>query len=274
MSECRIKLGDIILSDGFSNLTSGPITMTDSQVTIGSVEGVADQLDQLDQNRLEKNIWTENESGEKISVNRLLTDGEEGRFVASSIFELKMQYQLKNNVVSFSFPNGYNKNYDLVIDPELVFSTYSGSLADNFGYTAYRSIFDDRFNIHGYGNYAKSLNIIMSNCYKDKLECFDMKEAYMTSMVERETMNQFREAVKARPKEILDENIEKALGNIEEEKKKIEEVTNEIREKTNAQVLSTLDTIIDANKAKTEWVKSYQEKAKSLKDKAKDLLNK
>ena len=145
---------------------------------------------------------------------------------------------------------------------------------DNFGFTAYRSIFDDRFNIHGYGNYAKSLNIIMSNCYKDKLECFDMKEAYMTSMVERETMNQFREAVKARPKEILDENIEKALGNIEEEKKKIEEVTNEIREKTNAQVLSTLDTIIDANKAKTEWVKSYQEKAKSLKDKAKDLLNK
>ena len=28
------------------------------------------------------------------------------------------------------------KNYDLVIDPELVFSTYSGSSADNFGYTA------------------------------------------------------------------------------------------------------------------------------------------
>ena len=46
------------------------------------------------------------------------------------------KYQLKNNVVSFSFPNGYNKNYDLVIDPELVFSTYSGSSADNFGYTA------------------------------------------------------------------------------------------------------------------------------------------
>ena len=31
----------------------------------------------------------------KISVNKLLTDGEEGRFVASSIFEYKMQNQFR-----------------------------------------------------------------------------------------------------------------------------------------------------------------------------------
>ena len=56
----------------------------------------ANSLIENNQKRLKKNVWTENESGEKISVNKLLTDGEEGRFVASSIFENKMQSQLQN----------------------------------------------------------------------------------------------------------------------------------------------------------------------------------
>jgi len=145
---------------------------------------------------------------------------------------------------------------------------------DHFGFTAYRSIFDDRFNIHHYGNYIKSINKILSNCYEDQSECFDMKEGYKTSLIERETMNQFRAALRAKPQEIIDENIEQALGNIEEEKKKIKELSSAVKEKTNSEVLSNLDGIIEANKDKTEWVKSYREKAKSLKDKAKDLLNK
>ena len=62
-----------------------------------NIVNAANSLIKNNQNRLEKNIWTDNESGEKISVNKLLTDGEEGRFVASSIFEAKMQHQLKNN---------------------------------------------------------------------------------------------------------------------------------------------------------------------------------
>ena len=62
-----------------------------------NIVNAANSLIKNNQNRLEKNIWTDNESGEKISVNRLLTDGEEGRFVASSIFEAKMQHQLRNN---------------------------------------------------------------------------------------------------------------------------------------------------------------------------------
>src|SRR5699024_9732975 len=47
--------------------------------------------------RLKKEVWTQNEDGAKIVINRLLNDGEEGRFVAQSIFENKMEYQLKNN---------------------------------------------------------------------------------------------------------------------------------------------------------------------------------
>lgn len=46
------------------------------------------------------------------------------------------RFELRNNVVSFDLPKGYNKSYELIIDPELVFSTYSGSASNNFGYTA------------------------------------------------------------------------------------------------------------------------------------------
>ncbi len=45
-------------------------------------------------------------------------------------------FVVEKNVVSFKVGDGYKKEYDLVIDPLLIFSTYSGSTADNFGYTA------------------------------------------------------------------------------------------------------------------------------------------
>jgi DNA helicase-2/ATP-dependent DNA helicase PcrA len=62
-----------------------------------NIVNAANSLIENNQKRLKKHVWTENESGEKISVNKLLTDGEEGRFVASSIFENKMQSQLQNS---------------------------------------------------------------------------------------------------------------------------------------------------------------------------------
>ncbi|MDG1051778.1 MAG: 3'-5' exonuclease, partial [Flavobacteriaceae bacterium] len=48
-------------------------------------------------NKLEKEVWTDNESGEKIEINQSITDSEEGRFVSSSIFENKNKYQLDND---------------------------------------------------------------------------------------------------------------------------------------------------------------------------------
>ena len=62
-----------------------------------NIVNAANSIIKYNQKRLNKNVWTNNESGEKISVNKLLTDGEEGRFVASSIFENKMQSQMKNS---------------------------------------------------------------------------------------------------------------------------------------------------------------------------------
>ncbi|MBE9490597.1 MAG: UvrD-helicase domain-containing protein [Bacteroidetes bacterium] len=47
--------------------------------------------------KLDKVVWTANEEGAKIKVNRSLTDGDEGRYVASTIFESKMQNQLPNS---------------------------------------------------------------------------------------------------------------------------------------------------------------------------------
>ncbi|WP_348676699.1 UvrD-helicase domain-containing protein [Flavobacterium coralii] len=52
----------------------------------------------IDKNKvkLDKIVWTANDEGPRIKVHRSLTDAEEGRFVASTIFEQKMQNQLKN----------------------------------------------------------------------------------------------------------------------------------------------------------------------------------
>ena len=46
------------------------------------------------------------------------------------------EYYLKGNQLSFCFPRGYDPCYELIIDPLLIFSTYSGSTADNWGSTA------------------------------------------------------------------------------------------------------------------------------------------
>ena len=45
------------------------------------------------------------------------------------------QYQLNDNVVSFSVGK-YNPEATLVIDPELIFSSFTRSVSDNWGYTA------------------------------------------------------------------------------------------------------------------------------------------
>jgi DNA helicase-2/ATP-dependent DNA helicase PcrA len=53
----------------------------------------------IDKNKvkLDKIVWTANDFGPKIKIHRSMTDGEEGRFVASTIFEEKMQQQLMNS---------------------------------------------------------------------------------------------------------------------------------------------------------------------------------
>lgn len=47
--------------------------------------------------KLEKNVFTANEPGPKIKIHRSLTDSEEGRFVAGTIWDGKMQHQKPNS---------------------------------------------------------------------------------------------------------------------------------------------------------------------------------
>ena len=47
--------------------------------------------------KLDKTIWTDNNTGDKILLNKSQSDSDEGRYVSSNIFELKNNYQLKNS---------------------------------------------------------------------------------------------------------------------------------------------------------------------------------
>lgn len=58
------------------------------------------------------------------------------QIVEGQVREVPCKYALNKNIISFVFPQGYNPDYDLIIDPTLIFAAQSGSTADNFGMTA------------------------------------------------------------------------------------------------------------------------------------------
>ncbi|MBK7764256.1 MAG: PKD domain-containing protein [Bacteroidetes bacterium] len=58
------------------------------------------------------------------------------QYIDDKKVEVKCKYALDGNMVSFKFPKGYNKNYQLIIDPVIVFCSFTGSTADNWGFTA------------------------------------------------------------------------------------------------------------------------------------------
>lgn len=58
------------------------------------------------------------------------------------------EYVLKGDEVTYAFPEGYDACYDLVIDPILIFSAYSGSTLDNWGNTA---TYDSKGNVYSGG---------------------------------------------------------------------------------------------------------------------------
>jgi len=50
--------------------------------------------------------------------------------------KVPVRFVLQHQTVSYAFPAGYNTSETLVIDPELTFSTFTGSTVDNWGFTA------------------------------------------------------------------------------------------------------------------------------------------
>lgn len=61
--------------------------------------------------------------------------------------EVDAFYDIKDNVVYFDLGD-YDPNHELIIDPKLIFSSFTGSSADNWGYTA---TYDNAGNLYGGG---------------------------------------------------------------------------------------------------------------------------
>ena len=61
-----------------------------------NIVGAANSIINHNKNKIDKEVWTSNNEGCKIKVNRCSTDADEGREVAASIFEIKMKEQRQN----------------------------------------------------------------------------------------------------------------------------------------------------------------------------------
>ncbi len=61
-----------------------------------SILNVANKIIGNNKNQIPKNLWTENDEGEKIKLVRTLTDNDEGRYVADAIAEHKLRYHYSN----------------------------------------------------------------------------------------------------------------------------------------------------------------------------------
>jgi len=71
------------------------------------------------------------------------------QFVDGEKVEVPCQYYLVDEkTVGFKFPKSYNKNFSLTIDPEVVFASLTGSIPDNWGFTA---TYDLAGNLYGGG---------------------------------------------------------------------------------------------------------------------------
>ncbi|MEO6304047.1 MAG: PKD domain-containing protein [Bacteroidia bacterium] len=85
----------------------------------------------------------------KLEVNEIIEQKPYAyQLINGRVKKVICNYKFKEDVLSFDFPNGYDKNHELIIDPLLVFAAQSGSTADNFGMTA---TFDAAGNLYSGG---------------------------------------------------------------------------------------------------------------------------
>ena len=70
------------------------------------------------------------------------------QYISNQRVTVKVSYRVNGNKVGFKISGKYDPQYPLVIDPTYVFSSVSGSRADNWGFTA---TYDDQGNFYGGG---------------------------------------------------------------------------------------------------------------------------
>ncbi|MBS0000291.1 MAG: gliding motility-associated C-terminal domain-containing protein [Cyclobacteriaceae bacterium] len=70
------------------------------------------------------------------------------QLVGGDTLKINCRFRLDGSSVSYDLPDGFNPDHPLIIDPLLIFSTYSGSSADNWGNTA---TYDNAGNVYSGG---------------------------------------------------------------------------------------------------------------------------
>lgn len=93
------------------------------------------------------------------------------QIVNGKIKEVECHFHLENNRLTFELGT-YVDYVELVIDPVLVFATYSGSITDNFGMTA----------TYGYDGTAYSGGIVFGNRYPTPVQAYDTTGTFTNIM--------------------------------------------------------------------------------------------
>ena len=85
--------------------------------------------------------------------------------------EIPCEYALNDHSLSFKISKKYNPEYPLIIDPTLVFCSFTGSTADNWGYTA---TFDSLGNLYAGGIVGYTTGSSFTGNYPTTLGAFQL----------------------------------------------------------------------------------------------------
>ena len=78
-----------------------------------NIVNAANSIIAKNKQQIAKNIWTQNEEGQKVTIIRTASDAEEGSTVANSIFESKMNYQLQNDAFAILYrTNAQSRSFE------------------------------------------------------------------------------------------------------------------------------------------------------------------
>ena len=100
-------------------------------------------------------------------------------YILGSIYEKEivlLTYKMQDGIIGFEAPEAYLEtdvldSSQLIIDPELVFSTYAGNTVDNFGFTA---TYDSRGNLYAGGIASGPSALIPNGRYPVTTGAFDV----------------------------------------------------------------------------------------------------
>jgi gliding motility-associated-like protein len=93
------------------------------------------------------------------------------QFINDEKVEIPCEYVLNGDRVSFKISKKYNPNYKLIIDPTLVFCSFTGSTADNWGYTA---TYDSLGNLYAGGIVGYQTGTSFTGNYPTTLGAFQL----------------------------------------------------------------------------------------------------